>query len=127
MTNETSHPAATVAEPGAHVAPAKPFSRRDPAEEGRAQKGPKGAQSAQTRGAQQTAKTGKKQLPASAPRAESKGATILELIGRPEGATLAEIHEDYTIGRRIMPTLRIMPTSAAKPAWEAVIAVKEAA
>ena len=41
-------------------------------------------------------KAGKKAKPApakeaSAPRAESKGAKILELIGRPKGATLAEI------------------------------------
>ena len=43
-----------------------------------------------------TAKAGKKAKPAqvkeaSTPRAESKGAKILELIGRPKGATLAEI------------------------------------
>jgi Protein of unknown function (DUF3489) len=42
------------------------------------------------------AKAGKKAKPAhakhtSAPHAESKGAKILELIGRPKGATLAEI------------------------------------
>ena len=42
------------------------------------------------------AKAGKKAKPAQAkeastPRAESKGARILELIGRPKGATLAEI------------------------------------
>ena len=42
------------------------------------------------------AKAGKKAKPAhakeaSTPRAESKGAKILELIGRPKGATLAEI------------------------------------
>jgi hypothetical protein len=30
---------------------------------------------------------------ASAPRAESKGAKILELIGRPKGASLAEIQK----------------------------------
>jgi predicted transcriptional regulator len=41
-------------------------------------------------------KAGKKAKPApakdtSAPRAESKGAKILELIGRPKGATLSEI------------------------------------
>src|SRR6266699_14537 len=42
------------------------------------------------------AKAGKKAKPihakeSSTPRAESKGAKILELIGRPKGATLAEI------------------------------------
>ena len=41
--------------------------------------------------ARKAAKTGKKPAPKAAPRRESKGAQILEMIGRPKGATLAEI------------------------------------
>ena len=58
-----------------------------------APKAKKGAKAAKP---QKEAKAGKKTKPAQARetsprRAESKGAKILELIGRPKGATLAEI------------------------------------
>src|SRR5689334_4020303 len=63
-------------------------------EEGRAQ-GPKTAKGAKPTIAKNEGKAGKKAekpaMEASRPRAESKGAKILELIGRPKGATLAEI------------------------------------
>src|SRR5437016_138260 len=58
------------------------------------QKAAKGGKSKASR--KKEAKAGKKAKPAQAkeastPRAESKGAKILELIGRPKGASLAEI------------------------------------
>ena len=68
-------------------------------EEGRAtqKKGaPKAKKGAKAAKPKKQAKAGKKAKPApaketSTPRAESKGAKILELIGRPKGASLAEI------------------------------------
>src|SRR5712691_1101069 len=89
--------AATVAEHSAHVAPEKASSKKG----ARLKKGaPKGQKSAKGKAPaaapKKEAKAGKKAKPAhakeaSTPRAESKGAKILELIGRPKGATLAEI------------------------------------
>ena len=73
MTNaETNDKAAAVAEQGATVAPEKA-----PSKKGASQK--KGAPKA------------KKSAKAAAPRAESKGAKILDMIARAKGATLAEI------------------------------------
>src|SRR6187549_1549789 len=87
-TPTTTETAATVAEQGAHVAPEKASSKKDASQK-------KGAPKSQ-----QTAKGGKAKAPApkkqakgatkagkivkktSAPRAESKGAKILEMIGR---------------------------------------------
>jgi hypothetical protein len=69
--------AATVAEQDAHIAPKKASSKKVARQKKDARKG------------QKAAKAGKKAKPAhakaSAPRAESKGAKILELIGRPKG------------------------------------------
>jgi Protein of unknown function (DUF3489) len=62
-----------------------------------APKGQKSAKGGQAKASQKKgAKAGKKAKPdhakeASTPRAESKGAKILNMIGRPKGATLAEI------------------------------------
>ena len=86
--------AATVAEQGATVAPEKA-----PSKKGASQKkgGPKGQKAAKGAKAKKKAKAGKKATKpsrvkgASTPRAESKGAKILEMIGRAKGATLAEI------------------------------------
>jgi hypothetical protein len=91
--------AATVAEQGAHVAPEKASSKKGATQKKGAPKAKKGAKSAKPK---KQAKAGKKAKPAPAnkpapaketgtPRAESKGAKILELIGRPKGASLAEI------------------------------------
>jgi len=75
MTNsETTNKTAAVAEQGAHVAPAKGGAKKAPRTKKNA---PKGATRA------------KKAKPA--PRAESKGATILGLLRRPKGASLAEL------------------------------------
>jgi hypothetical protein len=83
--------AATVAEQGANVAPEKASSKKG------APKGQKAAKGKAKAARKKEAKVGKKTTKpthakeASRPRAESKGAKILELIGRPKGATLAEI------------------------------------
>jgi hypothetical protein len=63
-----------------------------------ATKGQKAAKGKAKASPKKEATTGKKAKPghakeASAPRAESKGAKILVLIGRPKGASLAEIQK----------------------------------
>jgi Protein of unknown function (DUF3489) len=88
--------AATVAEQGAHVAPDKASSKKGTTPKKGAPKGQKTAKGKTKASPKKGAKASKKAKPAhakeaSTPRAESKGAKILELIGRPKGATLAEI------------------------------------
>jgi hypothetical protein len=88
--------AAAVAEQRAHVAPGKAPSKKGASRKKGAARGQKAAKVAKTKpAAKKKAKTGKKAKPtgkeASTPRAESKGAKILALIGRAKGATLAEI------------------------------------
>lgn len=91
MTNtETDDKAAAVAEQGATVAPEKAPSKKGASQK----KGtPKAKKSAKAAKPNKQAKTTKKAAAKSAtkPRAESKGARILEMIGRGKGATLAEI------------------------------------
>ena len=90
---------AAVAEQGAHVVPEKAPSKKGASQKKGAPKGPKTAKGAKTKAAtpKKEAKAGKKAAKpartkeASAPRAESKGAKIIEMIGRAKGATLAEI------------------------------------
>ena len=97
MTNAeatTTEKAATVAEQGAHVAPEKPSLKKGASPKKVAPKGQRAAKGkAPAAAPKKEAKAGKKAKPAhaSTPRAESKGAKILELIGRPKGATLPEI------------------------------------
>jgi hypothetical protein len=92
MTTENDNTAAHVAEQGAHVAPERPSSKKRATQKKGAPKGQAGAKGAKTTTARnRAAQNGKKPARASTPRAESKGATILELIGRPKGATLAEL------------------------------------
>ena len=82
---------ATVAEQGATVAPEKAPSKRGASQKKGAPKGQTAAKGAKTKpAAKKKAKTDRVKK-ASAPRAESKGAKILALIGRPKGASLAEI------------------------------------
>ena len=89
--------AATVPEQGAHVAPEKASSKKGATQKKGPPRGQKAAKGKTPAAApKKEAKAGKKAKPAhtkeaSTPRAESKGAKILELIGRPKGATLAEI------------------------------------
>jgi hypothetical protein len=88
--------AATVAEQGAHVAPEKTSSKKGASQKKGAPKGQKAKGGKAKASQKKEAKTGKKAAKptpakeASAPRAESKGAKILEMIGRPKGS-LAEI------------------------------------
>jgi hypothetical protein len=99
MTNaETTNTAATVAEQGATVAPEKASSKKGATQKKRAPKGQKAAKGGKAKVApKKEAKTSKKApkptraKEAGMPRPESKGAKILELIGRPKGASLAEI------------------------------------
>jgi len=90
--------AASVAEQGATVAPEKAPSKKGASQKKGAPKGQHAAKGPKTKPTtKKIAKTGKKaSKPArtketSAPRAESKGAKILALVGRAKGATLAEI------------------------------------
>ena len=91
--------AAAVAEQGAQVAPEKAASKKAASQKKGAPKGEKTAKGAKAKTAApkkeaKTAKKSAKTAPAkktSAPRAESKGAKIIEMIGRAKGATLAEI------------------------------------
>ncbi len=102
--NATDKPAAATAQ-GAHVAPEKAPAKKAASQKKGAPKAKKTAngakQAARAKGApKKTAKAGagaskKTARPAAAgkpaPRAESKGAKILEMIARAKGATLAEI------------------------------------
>jgi hypothetical protein len=98
MTNAeatNSENAATVAEQAAHVAPEKTSSKKGATQKTGAPKGQKAAKGGKAKASPKKAKAGKKAKPAhakaSTPGAESKGAKILALIGRPKGASLAEI------------------------------------
>jgi len=97
---------ATAAAQGANVAPEKAPSKKGANQKKRAPKGQKSAKAATPKkaAAPKNAALAKKEAKApknstkpartkeaSAPRAESKGAKILGLIGRAKGATLAEI------------------------------------
>jgi hypothetical protein len=89
----STEPALAVGEQGAPVAPTKVASKKGASPKKDAPKAKKGAKAAKP-GAKKPPKAAKKapKPPAEkAPRTESKGAKILELIGRPKGATLAEI------------------------------------
>ncbi|MGD1093115.1 MAG: DUF3489 domain-containing protein [Bryobacteraceae bacterium] len=99
MTEETNDKAATVAEQGAHVAPEKASSKKTAFQKKGAPKAKKTAKAEKAKApapqkkAQATKKPAKTQRlkAAATPRAESKSATILEMIRRAKGATLGEI------------------------------------
>ena len=101
MTNEEANTTATVAQQGATVAPEQAPAKKNATPKKGAPPGQKTAKGAKTRAAvpKKQAKAAKKAAKpartkeASAPRAESKGAKILDLIGRAKGATLAEIRK----------------------------------
>jgi len=87
--------AAAAAEQGAHVAPEKAPSKKGASQKKGAPNGQKTAKGAKAKAApkkasKKAAKSARKKE-ASAPRAESKGAKIIDMIGRAKGATLAEI------------------------------------
>jgi hypothetical protein len=97
MSTEETNTAVTVGERGAHVAPEKTSLRKGATRKKGAPKGQKTARGAKAKAAaskkqaKASKKAGKPERKPSAPRAESKGAKILEMIGRAKGATLAEI------------------------------------
>src|SRR5688500_14327918 len=108
MTNTEANTAATVAEQGAPVAPEKATLKKKTSPKKGAPKGAKNANAGKAKKEAKPAKEGKAtakatktkkavdksaRKQASTPRAESKGAKILELIGRAKGATLAELME----------------------------------
>jgi hypothetical protein len=95
MKNNQATETAAVAEQGAHVAPEKAPSKKSASQKKGAPKGQKTAKGAKAKAApkkasKKAAKPARKKE-ASAPRAESKGAKIIDMIGRAKGATLAEI------------------------------------
>jgi hypothetical protein len=84
---ETTHSVATVAEQGATVAPQKTASKKAASRKKGVTKALKIAKRGQVNKPAMPSKKGK----VKPPRTESKGMKILELIGRANGATLAEI------------------------------------
>jgi hypothetical protein len=94
----TTTEAATVADQAAQGAPEKPAANRAASQKKGTPKSQTAAKGASTKAAapKKEAKAKKTAKPApakktTAPRAESKGAKIIEMIGRAKGATLAEI------------------------------------
>jgi hypothetical protein len=91
----TTDGTATVTEQGATVAPETAASKKVASQKKDAPRDQETAKGARAKAsARKAAKAGKKVKAvgkARSPRAEGKGAKILELIGRPKGATLAEI------------------------------------
>jgi hypothetical protein len=81
---------AAVGERGADVAPEKAPSKKGASQKKGAPKGQKAAKGAKAKAGKKTAKPARTKE-ASVPRAESKGAKIIDMIGRAKGATLAEI------------------------------------
>lgn len=103
-TAETTDKSAAVGAQGANVAPEKGASKKGASQRKAAPKAKKTANAAKQgakakAAAKKTAKAGAKgskkaakaEGKAAAPRAESKGAKILEMIQRPKGVTLGEI------------------------------------
>jgi hypothetical protein len=101
MTNAETHDgAAAVAEQGAHGTPENSQSKKGASQKKGAPKGQKTAKGGKAKATpKKEAKASKKAAKpatakeASTPRPESKGAKILDLIGRAKGATLAEIQK----------------------------------
>ena len=97
MTTEETNTAATVAKQGAHGAPERAPSKKGASQKKGAPKGRNPAKSkAKASPPKKNAKADKKpakarRAKATAPRSESKGARILEMIARAKGATLADL------------------------------------
>ena len=98
MTNAETNAAATVAEPGATVAPEKNSWKKGASQKKGGPKGRNTSNGGKTNAVRKKpAKAGKKASrpdlakDANKPRADSKSTKILALIGRPKGATLVEI------------------------------------
>jgi hypothetical protein len=127
----TTENTATLAEQGAPVAPETASSKKAASQKKHAPKGQKTAEGASKAAPKKDAKAGKKAAKsaakeASTPRPESKGAKILELIGRPKGASLAEIQK-ATGWQAHYADVRIMPICVGNPVCGAGIAAMESA
>jgi hypothetical protein len=112
--------AGTVAEQGAHVVPKETSPKKGTTQKKGAPKGKKSAKGKAKASPKKEAKAGKKAKTAhakeaSTPRAESKGAKILELIGRPKGASLAEIQKAYGLAETFDPGLSLDRRQEARP------------
>ena len=83
--------AATVAEQGATVAPEKAPSKKGASQKKGAPKGQHAAKGRKTKPVAKKTPKPARTKKASAPRAESKGARIVAMIGRAKGATQTEI------------------------------------
>ena len=94
---ETHDTAARMAAPGAPVAPSPPRAQNGARQKKGAPRRPKTAAGGKTKAVPKTKSKAKAKAARAkqghAPRAESKGAQILASIGRPQGATLAEIRK----------------------------------
>ena len=98
QTTTSTDTAAAVAAQGANVAPEKASTKKTASPKKGAPKGHKAAMGRTAKAAPKTEAKTSKRVPKPAgdkqaikPRAESKGAIILALIGRAKGATLTEI------------------------------------
>jgi hypothetical protein len=94
MTNAEATTAADVAEQGATVAPQTASSKKRATQRQDSPKGQKTTKAAKKKApTKKRPKAAKKAVRGAAtqPRPESKGAKVLQLIGRAKGATLAEI------------------------------------
>jgi len=93
MNSEQTDTTATVAAQGAQVAPERPSAKKKATRKKGPPQGQKGAKAGR-KAAPRKAKASKKSAhakEATTLRPETKGAKILALIGRPEGASLAEV------------------------------------
>lgn len=91
MTNAEANTAANVAEPGAQGAPEKTSSKKQATRAKSAPQAKKNAKGGKATPKKAAAKKTARSKEAATPRAESKGAKVLELIARAKGATLAEL------------------------------------
>jgi hypothetical protein len=89
MTNAETTTAATVAEQGAHVAPAKASWKKRATAQKNAPKARKPAKGAKSK--KDASKATKATTQEAAPRTGSKGAKVLALLARTNGASLAEL------------------------------------
>ena len=113
---ETHDTAARMAAPGAPVAPPQASAKKGASQKKGAPQRPKTAAGGKTKAAPKRKSKAKAQAArakqAAAPRAESKGAQILALIGRSQGATLAEIRK--TTGWQAHSVRGFLSTAAKK-------------